>query len=818
MNRPKSSYLHTRISSLYKILISSLRSTSACNFFNFFNESATIKNCPKIISNNSKYHDISRKIGIIDMSSEWLTLSNRLLIFIVFPGISNPGPKPNSGTNLRHIENKDKNKNISVFYQNVQGLIPFSKLTNQHPCLDNNKIYELQAYIFSNSPDIIILNETWLKPTVLSSEILPCEYNVFRLDRSQYTHPIDPLNPKKFRRNGGGVLIAVHNELFIQSKIISLKCVAELLAVELTLCDGSKIILTTCYRVGTLGTTNCNEIIQTLSKLSRKKMLRKFVVIGDFNLKGINWVTGNSKNFLENEFVNGFSDLGLLQCIDVPTHNKGNILDILLTKSKQYIKDLKVIDTERYCISDHFAITFNISQTVIRKPRVKRTCYNYKNARWENLNSDLSNINWDVEFSYNEPENVWRKFKSILFEKIDVHVPKFTTMSEHQPPWFDSECYTKCKEKDKLHKNFKAKKTIESELKFKTARRDFKTLIKSKMRANLDMENRNILTKKFWSHVKSTTKSTRIPEVISYCGSTASEPLAKATLFNEFFHKQFSGPSTYDISIDFRNDDKSEIEFSVYRIKPILNSIDINKAQGPDAINGAVLKNCSATLAYPLSKMFHLIYNVGYIPSEWKLSNVVPIHKKDDKSSVENYRPISLTSLVMKVLERIMHEELLTRTETKIDPRQHGFLKNKSCNTNLLSFANSVSLSLHDKLGADVIYFDFSKAFDTVSHDIILNKLKTQYNIDGALLKFFANYLQGRRQRVVLENAESECVDVLSGIPQGSILGPLLFLLFINNICIGLNKDTNIGQYADDTKIWREINTESDCAVLQNGH
>ena len=119
-------------------------------------------------------------------------------------------------------------------------------------------------------------------------------------------------------------------------------------------------------------------------------------------------------------------------------------------------------------------------------------------------------------------------------------------------------------------------------------------------------------------------------------------------------------------------------------------------------------------------------------------------------------------------------------------------------------------------MGVDVIYFDFSKAFDNVSHDIILNKLKTQYNIDGAPLKFFANYLQGRRQRVVLENAESECVDVLSGVPQGSILGPLLFLLFINDICIGLNKDTNIGQYADDTKIWREIHTESDCAVLQN--
>ena len=615
-----------------------------------------------------------------------ISFLNFFLLFVAFPGISNPGPTSHPKF--------DRNKNISVFYQNVQGLIPFSNLTDTHPSLDNNKIYELQAYIFNESPDIIILNETWLKSTVLSSEILPCQYNVFRLDRSPTSHPIDPLNPGKFRKNGGGVLIAVHNDLSIQSKIIPLKCAAELLAVELTLGDGSKIILTTCYRVGTLGMSNCNEILQTLGKLSRKKMLRKFVVIGDFNLKGVNWVTGNNKNFLENEFVNGFSDLGLLQCINVPTHNKGNILDVLLTKSKQYIKDLKVTDSERYCISDHFAITFNISQTVTRKPRVKRTCYNYKNARWENLNSDLSGINWDDEFDYHDPENVWKKFRSILFEKIDAHVPKFTIRSEHQPPWFDSECYSKCKEKDKFHKNFKTKKTLASELKFKTARRDFKALIKSKMRANLDNENRNILIKKFWSHVKSTTKSTRIPEVVFYDGLTASEPISKAKLFSDYFRKQFSGPSTYNTNIDFLNDKNFNIEFSVHKIKSILNTLDVNKAQGPDAINGAVLKNCSESLAYPLSKMFSLIYNVGYIPAEWKLSNVVPVHKKDNKSNVENYRPISLISLVMKVLERIMYEELLSRTETKIDPRQHGFLRNKSCNTNLLSFTNSVSLSL----------------------------------------------------------------------------------------------------------------------------
>ena len=151
------------------------------------------------------------------------------------------------------------------------------------------------------------------------------------------------------------MLIAVNDKLSLQSKIIPVKCAAELLAIELSLPDSTKIIISTCYRVRM---SNYNEIMQALNKLSRKKMLRKFVVIGDFNLKGVNWVMGNSTNSLENEFVNGFADLGLLQCIDAPTHNKGKILDILLTKSKQYITDLKTIDAERYCISDHYAVTF----------------------------------------------------------------------------------------------------------------------------------------------------------------------------------------------------------------------------------------------------------------------------------------------------------------------------------------------------------------------------------------------------------------------------------------------------------------------------
>ena len=171
-------------------------------------------------------------------------------------------------------------------------------------------------------------------------------------------------------------------------------------------------------------------------------MLRKFLVIGDFNLKCVNWNMGISTNTVENEFANGFADLGLMQCIDAPMHNKGKTLDILLTKSKQYIADLKIIDTERYCIPDHFA--FNIKQSVTRKPRVKRTCFNYRDAHWIDLNNDLNNINWDMFIDCYEP--VMSNFKRIVLAKVNAHIPKFTIKSEYQLPWFDSECYGKCRE------------------------------------------------------------------------------------------------------------------------------------------------------------------------------------------------------------------------------------------------------------------------------------------------------------------------------------------------------------------------------------
>ena len=169
----------------------------------------------------------------------------------------------------------------------------------------------------------------------------------------------------------------------------------------------------------------------------------------------------------------------------------------------------------------------------------------------------------------------------------------------------------------------------------------------------------------------------------------------------------------------------------------------------------------------------------------------------------------------MKVYERLIRADLMKRIENKLDHRQHGFLPRKSCETQLIPFYDNLACSLNKGSRTDIVYFDFSKAFDSVNHDKILNKLKYKFGIDGMLLKFLTEYLSNRFQKVVVENTQSDLLPVLSGVPQGSIIGPLLFVLFINDIGEGISENSSISLYADDTKLYREINSDQDHEALQ---
>ena len=238
------------------------------------------------------------------------------------------------------------------------------------------------------------------------------------------------------------------------------------------------------------------------------------------------------------------------------------------------------------------------------------------------------------------------------------------------------------------------------------------------MRDNLYCSNdRNDIFKQFWSHLKSKSCTNRIPEVLKHEGSISTNNLTKANMFNDYFHKQFSNSSVYDIDVNFSNDELFDIDFSCTRIKQLLDDINTNMAAGPDGIHGCILKYCSISLCRPLSIIYKLIYNTGIIPAEWKSANIVPIHKKGDKSIIENYRPISLLCLSAKIMERVIQDELLSKTLEFLNATQHGFIPGKSCTTNLITLTDNIANNLAKDIGTDIIYFDFAKAFDTVNHD-----------------------------------------------------------------------------------------------------
>ena len=674
-----------------------------------------------------------------------------------------------------------------------------------------NKLPEFHAFVKRESPDIIAICESFGRPDVDDCVFALKDYTLFRCDRPD--------------SHVGGVLLYVRDSShYSAAEYVLLDNIClfdDFVCVSVQFPDKC-VAFCSVYRSPASTAVNNNRFLHVF-----KHIVDNFddcVFVGDFNFPGVDWSSCTCKrdsNGFERQFVQMFVDLLCTQHVNECTHlhngTLNSLLDLVITKSVDAIANV----LPPLGKSDHVVVCCDYHACMpVNEP--EKLSFKYDAANFDDWRHELSAVNWEAKYGTDQSDAAadWEDFRNLLLAGQDRFVPKRRKYNRKPPPPVLAALQRK-------HTTFMWYKQFQTDRNYRRYQAARDEVVRLSRRHVRDYERSVALgskrnPKRFWSYVNSKRKSkSHIGPLQRPDGSKTDDSAEMANVLSDEFKSAMS-PTVPDDELvpDLRpvpeRPAMTEVRITLYGVRTALRLLNANKSAGPDGLHCRVLKELADVIALPIYLICRKSLSTGIIPDDWLTANVAPLLKKAPKRIAANYRPVSLTCVIAKICEKFVRDALQHHFESNglFTDDQHGARRKRSCVTQLLSVLETLCSAVDDpnSHGIDAVYLDLKRAFDTVQIPYLTEKLRW-YGVNGSLLTWITNFLTGRSQRVRVDGVYSDPVPLTSGVPQGTVTSPLLFLVFVNDAPDLIESLVKIS--VDDTKLLRKISDENDEATLQ---